>query len=75
MDEKEEIEEIFAKRGIAGQQITKRVKYKGWLIQWNDEIEMYQLFTPEEMEQPAGFRDVEWEAETIGFAKQWIDHY
>jgi len=60
---------------MSNKKMTKRIKYKGWLIQWNDEAEMYQLFTPEEMEQPAGFREVEWESETIAFAKQWIDHY
>ena len=40
---------------MSNKKMTKRIKYKGWLIQWNDEAEMYQLFTPEEMEQPAGF--------------------
>jgi len=45
------------------------------LIQWNEERQAYQLFTPTEMEQPAGFRDVEMEVVDIYFAKKFIDKY
>ena len=60
---------------IVGQKIQKRVVYKGWGIYWNKEEEMYDLYTPEEMEQPAGFRDVEIELGSIDYAKAFIDKY
>lgn len=51
----------------------KNTKYKGWLIQWKKEC--FHLFTPDELEQPAGFRDPETECYSIEQAKQFIDNY
>ncbi|MDR1008054.1 MAG: hypothetical protein LBL65_05770 [Campylobacteraceae bacterium] len=53
----------------------KSFKYKGWFCEWDGVEEMYFLFTPEQMEQPKGYRDVEWEIETIENAKAFIDSY
>ena len=60
---------------IGGQMIQKKVKYKGWLIKWDTEQQLYLLYTPDEMEQPAGFREPETEAATIAEAKRFIDTY
>ena len=60
---------------IAGQKIQKRTIYKGWGIYWNKEEQMYNLYTPDEMEKPAGYRDVEMQLGDIYTAKLWIDKY
>jgi hypothetical protein len=52
-----------------------KVKYKGWLIKWDDETQMYALFTPDEMEQPAGSRESEMEISMVAEAKRFIDNY
>ncbi|MEA4981447.1 MAG: hypothetical protein VB066_01890 [Paludibacter sp.] len=36
---------------------NKTFKYKGWLCEWNKDTSMYSLYTPEELEQPKGFRE------------------
>ena len=53
----------------------KQVRYNGWLIKWNEKEQLYQLFTPDEMEQPAGYRVVEMEIATVKEAKVFIDNY
>lgn len=35
----------------------------------------FNIYTPDEMEQPAGFRDVDHEAGTLKEAKDFIDSY
>lgn len=40
-------------------QADKTFKYKGWLCEWNKEEMQYDLYTPEELEQPRGFRNIE----------------
>ena len=53
----------------------KSFKYKGWLCEWDEEQQMFLLYTPDELEQPKGFRDVEFECETKDFCKQFINSY
>jgi len=53
----------------------KKVKYKGWLIKWDETLQLYALFTPAEMEQPAGFREAEAELATMEQSKTFIDNY
>ena len=53
----------------------KSLRYKGWLIKWNNDEQLYFLFTPEEMEQPAGFRSHETEVSMMVQAKRFIDNY
>ena len=60
--------EIFKK-------IVLKSNYKGWQIKWNKEDELYDLYTPDEMEQPAGFREVEMQLGSIAEAKVFIDNY
>jgi hypothetical protein len=53
----------------------KTFKYKSWLCEWNEEQQMFLLYTPSEQEQPRGFRYPEWEAETKEMCKQFINSY
>jgi len=53
----------------------KKLKYNGWLIKWNEKEQLFDLFTPEELEQPAGFREVEMQLSTVAEAKVFIDNY
>ena len=53
----------------------KKVKYKGWLIKWDEEVLEYLIYTPWELEQPPGFRYHEMESATIEQAKVFIDNY
>lgn len=55
--------------------MEKRVKYKGWLLQWNAEEQAWDLYTPEELIQPAGSRYPEMSLEKIEEAKSFIDSY
>ena len=54
---------------------VKMTKYKGWMIKWDESLQLYALFTPEEMEQPAWSRQPEAELSTIPQAKTFIDNY
>ena len=54
---------------------TKNFRHKGWLCQWSDEIQSYVLYTPDELEQPAGFREAEFECNTIDACKAFINSY
>ena len=54
---------------------NKNFKYKGWLCEWDKEEQLYKLYTPDEAEQPKGFRDADIELETIEMCKQWINNY
>ena len=50
-----------------------KIKYKGWLIQSTAEGE-YNIYTPDELEQPFGFRQEEATLSTVEQAKTFIDH-
>ena len=54
---------------------NKSFHYKGWLCKYNAEDSMFYLYTPEEMEQPAGFRNCEMELSTPTHAIEFINHY
>lgn len=56
-------------------EIDKTFKYKGWLCEWNKKEMQYELYTPDELEQPRGFRDIEMELATVESCKQFIDNY
>lgn len=60
--------------GIIAEKPNK-VNYKGWLIKWNKGEEIYDLYTPDEMEQPAGFREVDIQVGSIAAAKAHIDNF
>jgi hypothetical protein len=60
--------------GIIAEKPNK-VNYKGWLIKWNKAEELYDLYTPDEMEQPSGFREVDMQLSTVEEAKVFIDNY
>lgn len=49
-------------------------RYKNWGISYGING-MYKIYTPDEMEQPAGFREPEAEFERLDDAKTFIDHY
>jgi hypothetical protein len=53
----------------------KTFKYKKWLCKWNKDEQMYILYTPEEMEQPSGYRYPEFECSTVEECKSFIDSY
>lgn len=53
----------------------KSFKYKGWLCDWDEEAQEFKLYTPDELEQPKGFRYPEFEASTKEFCKELIDNY
>ncbi len=53
----------------------KRVKYKGWLLQWNSGEEAWDLYTPEKLERSKKIRHYDITLETIEEAKAWIDNY
>jgi hypothetical protein len=55
--------------------MDKNIKYKGWLLQWNAEEQAWDLFTPEELMQPAGCRYPEFTLATIEDCKSFIDSY
>jgi hypothetical protein len=53
----------------------KSFRYKNWLCEWNEAEQMFLLYTPDEMEQPKGFRQEEFECETKEMCKQFINSY
>lgn len=53
----------------------KTFKYKGWLCEWSKSEDIFYLYTPEELEQPRGFRYSESEAQSEKEAKEFIDNY
>jgi hypothetical protein len=53
----------------------KNFKYKKWLCYWNDDAQIYILYTPWEIEQPKEFRYPEMELETSEMCKAFIDGY
>lgn len=53
----------------------KTVRYKGWLIRWDDDSCFWLLYTPDEIEQPVEFRYAEAEIETLELSKAFIDNY
>lgn len=53
----------------------KTFKYKGWLYEWDKSEETFYLYTPEELEQPRGFRYPESETQSEKEAKIFIDSY
>lgn len=54
---------------------NKSFKYKNWFCEWEKVEQEYHLYTPEEMEQPKGFREYESAVSTKGQAKKFIDNY
>ena len=53
----------------------KDFKYKGWLCKWSEEIQGWELYTPDELQQPVGFRNVEFECYTVAQCKEFINSY
>lgn len=53
----------------------KSFKYKRWLCEWNEAEQLYYLYTPDEQEQPKGFRYPEYEAQSEKEAKEFISNY
>ena len=53
----------------------KTFKYKGWLCEWNEKESMYYLYTPDELEQPKGFREPDIELGTREYCKQHINNF
>jgi hypothetical protein len=60
---------------VSVKMVNKTFKYKGWTCEWNNTEQAYLLYTPDEMEQPRGFRQEEFVCETKEFCKQFIDTY
>ena len=54
---------------------NKTFKYKGWLCEWKAAEGEYYLYTPDEVEQPKGFRVEEFECETKEMCKELINCY
>jgi len=72
----DEVEEFgVTKEMIDPQANKKKINYKGWQIKWEEKNQIYELFTPDEMEQPAGYRNSEMEVGSILAAKTFIDNY
>lgn len=53
----------------------KTFKYKGWLCEYNKETGYYDLYTPDELEQPKGFRNTETECASTEECRQFINNY
>lgn len=53
----------------------KTFKYKNWLCKWNEEEQLYYLYTPSELESPDEFRYSETETATKEQAKEFINNY
>jgi hypothetical protein len=66
---------MVKKRISEGGRGMKSFKYKNWLCEWSEEQQMFLLYTPDELEQPKGFRQEEFECETKEICKQFIDSY
>jgi hypothetical protein len=58
-----------------GRATNKTFKYKGWECKWIKSENMFYLYTPEEMEQPAQFRYAECELETAEMCRKFINSY
>jgi hypothetical protein len=55
--------------------MKKSFKHKGWLCKWSADIQGWELYTPSELEQPAGFRYPEIECYTVAQCKEFINTY
>lgn len=53
---------------------TVLTRYKKFGIKLNKDGE-YDIYTPEEMQQPAKFREIDFTVDSLEIAKQWIDCY
>lgn len=53
----------------------KSFTYKGWLCEWNEDSQAFDLYTPDELEQPRGFRNEETECSTPAQCKEFINSY
>lgn len=53
----------------------KSFRYKNWLCEWNEKEQQFYLYTPDEMEEPKGFRYSETEAQSVAEAKEFIDNF
>jgi hypothetical protein len=54
---------------------NKSFKYRGWLCKWDDREQMYFVYTPDEAEQPIGYRCSEFECATKKQCREFIDTY
>ena len=54
---------------------TKKIKYKGWQIVWNEEAKEHDLFSPNELINPVGFRESDISIPDLKEAKYFIDKY
>ncbi len=54
---------------------NKTFKCKGWLCEWNEKTQSYCVYTPDELEQPKGFREPDIEFEKIEYCKSHIDNF
>jgi hypothetical protein len=53
----------------------KSFRYKYWYCKWDHVEGLFYLYTPSEMEQPAGCRYHEAECQTIAQCKEFINNY
>ncbi len=53
----------------------KSFKYKNWFCEWNEDEQLFYLYTPSEMEEPNGLRYSEMEVGTKEQAKEFINNY
>lgn len=53
----------------------KSFRYKRWFCEWNEQEQLFYLYTPDEMEQPKGFRNSEAEVQSVIEAKEFINNY
>jgi hypothetical protein len=54
---------------------NKSFKYRGWLCEYNRETGYYDLYTPDELEQPKGFRYPDTECGSVKLCKEHINTY
>lgn len=54
---------------------VQKLKYKGWLIQWNEENVEWDLFTPDELINPQDMREADTSISDLDEAKYFIDKY
>jgi hypothetical protein len=54
---------------------TKSFNYRGWLCKYKANEGLFYLYTPNELEQPADFRNSEMEVSTLAQAIEFINGY
>jgi hypothetical protein len=53
----------------------KSFRYKKWLCEWDEVTQEFNLYTPEELEQPKEYRQAEMECSTSKQCKEFINSY